>query len=55
MEGKIFMFGYNFKFLSGVTGEWRSAKFNILGHVYSPNPAAHLLAFQINCPNPPGP
>lgn len=56
MEEKIFIFGYNFKFLIGVTGEGRAAKLNISGHVFIPQIlVAHLLAFQMSCQNPPGP
>ena len=56
MEGKIFIFGYNFKFLIGMTGKGKAAKVNILGHVFiSQILAAHLLVFQMGCSNPPGP
>lgn len=56
MEGEIFIFGYNIKFVIGVTGEGRSAKVNILGLVFIPQIlVAHLLAFQMSCQNPPGP
>ena len=47
------MFGYNFKFLSGVTGEWRSAKVNIIGHVYSPNPCCPSFGLSDKLPKSP--